>query len=135
MGIGRWQLSFSIFDYPNHRGLMPVPPGDQITNKMQTPVKSVCIEVILLRCYYIIDPKCCQGNWEHRKIGTKCAAIATAFSAKKDVVMILYHPLQKRVSILLHCNDFAPKKHCGTTTFFCDFEQVIRFLVRSPNRL
>ena len=97
--------------------LCPFRPAIKFTNKMQTPVKSVCIEVILLRCYYIIDPKCCQGNWEHRKIGTKCAAIATAFSAKKDVVMILYHPLQKRVSILLHCNDFAPKKHCSTTIF------------------
>ena len=60
MDVGRWQTPFSNFDYPNHRGLMSVPPGDQITNKMQTPVKSVCIEAILLRCYYIIDQKCCQ---------------------------------------------------------------------------
>ena len=109
---------------------MSVPPGDQITNKMQTPVKSVCIEVILLRCYYIIDPKSCQGNWEHRKIGTKCAAIATAFSAKKDVVMILYHPLKKRGSILLHCNVFAPKKYCGATTFLCEF--MTRYIIPCP---
>ena len=28
MSVGRWQTSFSNFDYPNHRGLMSVPPGD-----------------------------------------------------------------------------------------------------------
>ena len=33
--------------------------------------------------------------------------------------MLGYYPLQKRGSILLHCNIFAPKKYCGTTTFFC----------------
>lgn len=35
---------------------------------MQTPVKSVCIESILLRRYYIIDPKCCQANRKCRQI-------------------------------------------------------------------
>ena len=35
--------------------------------------------------------------------------------------MLEYNPLQKRGSILLHCNVFDPQKHCGTTTFFCDF--------------
>ena len=60
MGIGRWQTSFSIFDYPNHRGLMPVPPGDQIY-KQNADTRQECLHrTILLCCYYIIDQKCCQ---------------------------------------------------------------------------
>ena len=36
--------------------------------------------------------------------------------------MVRYYPLQKRGSIRRHCNVFEPKKHCGTTTFSCNFD-------------
>ena len=39
-----------------------------------------------------------------------------------DRVMVLYHPFPKRGSNGRHCNGFAPKKHCGTMTFSCDFD-------------
>ena len=49
-----------------------------------------------------------------------------------SVVLLLYHR-SKMLSIELgaqknegpihlHCNVFTPKKHCSTTTFFCDFD-------------
>ena len=76
---------------------MFVPPGDQITNKMQTPVKSVCIEAILFRCYYIIDPKCCQQNWERRKKeGEKCKD-TNSFSHENGQVNGRITPTLKKV--------------------------------------
>ena len=55
---GRPPFCFGLFKSPD--ALCPFHPAIKFTNKMQTLVKSVCIEAILLRCYYIIDPKCCQ---------------------------------------------------------------------------
>ena len=133
--LGDGRPPFQILIIQITGDLCPFRPAIKFTNKMQTPVKSVCTKVILLHCDYIIDPKCCQGNWEHRKIGSKRAIIATVLRMKMGSAMVGYYPLPKRGSIDRHCNVFDLKKHCGTTTFFCDFEQVIRFLVRSPNRL
>ena len=42
MSVGRWQTSFSDFDYPNHRGLMSVPPGDQIY-KQNADTRQECL--------------------------------------------------------------------------------------------
>ena len=42
MGVGRWQTSFSIFDYQNHRGLMSVPPGDQVY-KQNADTRQECL--------------------------------------------------------------------------------------------
>ena len=53
-------LLFKFWLFKSPDALCPFHPAIIFTNKMQTPVKSVCIEAILLRCYYIIDPKSCQ---------------------------------------------------------------------------
>ena len=42
MTVGRWQTSFSDFDYPNHRGLMSVPTGDQIY-KQNADTRQECL--------------------------------------------------------------------------------------------
>ena len=42
MSVGRWQTSFQSFDYPNHRGLMSVPPGDQIY-KQNADTRQECL--------------------------------------------------------------------------------------------
>jgi len=42
MSVGRWQTSFPNFDYPNHRGLMSLPPDDQIY-KQNADTRQECL--------------------------------------------------------------------------------------------
>ena len=42
VGVSRWQTSFPKFDYPNHRGLMSVPPSDQVY-KQNADTRQECL--------------------------------------------------------------------------------------------
>ena len=48
LGICRWQASFQIMIIRITSSYCPFLPVIKFRNKMQTPIKSVCIEVILL---------------------------------------------------------------------------------------
>ena len=132
-GVGRWWTSFPNFDYPNHRGFMSLPPGDQIF-KQNADTRQECLHrrysfALLLyhRSKMLSIELGAQNNRGQKELSQQCF-----FHPKMEGVMFGYYPLQKRGSILLHCNVFAPKKYCGTTTFFCDFDGGNMFPCQTP---
>ena len=104
--------------------LMSVPHGDQI-NKQNADTRQECLHrsysfsQLLYHWSQILSSKP-----EHSPLSTyrvkKCGA-PMVFRSKIEGVMERYHPIQKRCSLGRHCNVFALKKHCGTTSFFYGF--------------
>ena len=82
MSVGRWQTSFSDFDYPNHRGLMSVPPGNQIY-KQNADTRQECLHrtySFALLLYH--QSKMLSIELGALKKGGKSSAIPTAFTTE-----------------------------------------------------
>ena len=116
--MDRQRLPFLRFTYSNRR-MVHVPSLSAInTDKMQTPVKSVCIAIIFYN--YIIIPNCCQENRGCRTIGGKkllCHNIFLPLFSHREYKDTT-HP-KNGVLCIYSVTLLAPKKHCGTTTFRC----------------
>jgi len=116
-GVGRWQASFPNFDYSNHR-MLYVRSTQRLNLQTKCRHPSRVSASILFFCAVIISS--IQN------------AVNRTGTVEMDRVMVLSNPFQKRGSNGRHCNVFAPKKHCGTTTFFCDFEGGNMFPCQTP---
>lgn len=91
-------------------------------NKMQTPIKSVCIKAILL-CAVIISliPNTVKRTGSVDKYRVENAVVPTVFLCENGGVVVGYHPLQKQGSIHLQCNAFDPEKALRLNNFFLAF--------------